>query len=100
MRLVRRLRGESGTEHVTVKRVAGQLGYGVESVREWVHERDVTDGVAGPEAQRIRGVEAKNTGLTQPNRELVRAYDVLKKASAIFAQAEAGCADEHPGSGR
>ena len=65
VRLVRRLREELGTEHGTVKRVADQLGYGVESVRKWVRERDVTDGVAGPEAQRIRELEAKNTGLTQ-----------------------------------
>lgn len=88
VRLVRRLREELGTEHGTVKRVADQLGYGVESVRKWVHERDVTDGIAGPEAQRIRELEAKNTELTQQNRELTRANDILKKASAIFAQAE------------
>ena len=36
MRLVRQLRAEWGTDHGTVKRVAGQLGYGVESVRAWV----------------------------------------------------------------
>ena len=33
---MRQLRGELGTEHGTVKRVAEQLGYGVESVRTWV----------------------------------------------------------------
>lgn len=88
VRLVRRLREELGTEHGTVKRVADQLGYGVESVRKWVRERDVTEGVAGPDAQRIRELEAKNAELAQENRELTRANDILKKASAIFAQAE------------
>lgn len=88
VRLVCKLREELGTDHGTVKRVADQLGYGVESVRKWVHERDVTDGVAGPEAQRIRELEEKNRALAQTNRELTRANDILKKASAIFAQAE------------
>jgi transposase len=50
VRLVRQLREELGTEHGTVQRVARQLGYGVESVRTWVRERDVTDGLAGPDA--------------------------------------------------
>ena len=34
---MRQLRVELGTEHGTVPRVAAQLGYGVESVRKWVH---------------------------------------------------------------
>lgn len=88
VRLVRQLRKELGTDHGTVKRVADQLGYGVESVRTWVRERDVTDGIAGPEAERIRELEQRNRELTQANRELARASDILKKASAIFAQAE------------
>lgn len=32
IRMVRTLRSETGSEHGTVKRVADQLGYGVESV--------------------------------------------------------------------
>ena len=38
VRLVRKLREELGTDHGTVKRVADQLGYGVESVRKWVRK--------------------------------------------------------------
>lgn len=51
MRLVRKLREELGTDHATVQRVAKQLGYGVESVRTWVRERDVVD---GPDSLRVR----------------------------------------------
>lgn len=85
VRLVRQLRHELGTEHGTVQRVAEQLGYGVESVRTWVRERDVTDGLAGPDAQRVRELEAENKELTQEVRELRRANEILKRASAFFA---------------
>lgn len=36
VRMVRSLRAETGTTAGTVRRVADQLGYGVESVRSWV----------------------------------------------------------------
>jgi transposase len=85
VRLVRQLRQELGGEHGTVQRVAEQLGYGVESVRTWVRERDVTDGLAGPDAQRVRELEAENKDLSQEVRELRRANEILRKASAFFA---------------
>jgi transposase len=88
VRLVRQLRAELGTEHGTVHRVAKQLGYGVESVRAWVRDRDVADGVAGPDAQRVRELEARTKELEQELRETRRANEILKKASAYFAQAE------------
>jgi transposase len=82
VRLVRQLRAELGTEHGTIQRVAGQLGYGVESVRGWVRQADVDDGAAPGvttvEAQRIKALE-------QEVRELRRANAILKSASAFFA---------------
>ena len=85
VRLVRQLRAELGTDHGTVYRVAKQLGYGVESVRAWVRDRDVADGVTGPDAQRVRELEQRNKELEQELRETRRANDILKKASAFFA---------------
>ena len=52
VRLVCKLREELGTEQGMLQRVARQLGYGVESVRLWVRERDVAEGVVGPDAKR------------------------------------------------
>jgi transposase-like protein len=82
VRAVRQLRKELGTEHGTVKRVAQQLGIGVESVRQWVRQAEIDDGVkpgvTSAEAARIKQLE-------QENRELRRANEILKRASAFFA---------------
>jgi transposase len=88
VRLVRKLRAELGTEHGTVQRVAQQLGYGVESVRLWVRDRDVAEGLAGPDALRVQELEHRNRELEQELRETRRANEILKKAAAYFAQAE------------
>lgn len=85
VRLVRQLREELGTDHGTVQRIAEQLGYGVESVRNWVRDRDVAEGLAGPDALRVRELEAENKDLNQEVRELRRANEILKRASAFFA---------------
>ncbi len=82
VRLVRQLRAELGTEHGTIKRIADQLGYGVESVRGWVRQADIDDGakpgVTTAEAERVKALE-------QEVRELRRANAILKSASAFFA---------------
>ena len=82
VRLVRQLRAELGTDHGTVKRVAHQLGYGVESVRAWVREADIDDGerpgTSTADRQRIKELE-------QEVRELRRVNAILKSASAFFA---------------
>ncbi len=71
VRLVRQLRVELGTRQGTVKRVADQLGYGVESVRSWVNQADIDDGVAAgttsDDARRIRELEQENRELRRAN---------------------------------
>src|SRR2546425_11233816 len=78
VRLVRQLRAELGTDHGTVYRVAKQLGYGPESVRAWVRQADVDEGVSSgtttAEAARMKALE-------QENRELRRANEIRKRAS-------------------
>ena len=75
VRMVRTLRAELGTSQGTTSRVAEQLGYGVESVRSWVRQADIDDGVkAGvrtDEQTRMRELE-------QEVRELKRANEILK----------------------
>jgi transposase len=82
VRMVLALREEIGTKQGTVRRVAEQLGYGVESVRTWVKQAEIdageTPGTTSAEAKRIRELE-------QENRELKRANAILRSASAFFA---------------
>ena len=65
VRMVRTLRAELGSEHGTIQRVAGQLGYGAESVRSWVRQADIdegyTPGVSTIEARRIRESLSRRT---------------------------------------
>ena len=82
VRLVRQLRAELGTEHGTVKRVASQLGYGVESVRAWVRQADIDDGATPGVTTEDR---ARVKALEQEVRELRRANAILRSASAFFA---------------
>ena len=81
VRLVRQARAE-GREQGAVTRVAEQLGYGTESVRLWVRQADIdagdAPGVTTVEAARIRELEGEV-------RELRRANEILKRASAFFA---------------
>jgi transposase-like protein len=66
----------------TVKRVADQLGYGVGSVRTWVRQADIDGGdVAGMST----ADREKMKTLEQENKELRRANEILKSASAFFA---------------
>jgi transposase-like protein len=66
--MVRKLRAELGTSQGTVKRVARQLGYGVESVRSWVKQAEIdrgeTPGVTTSEAARIKQLDL--TGASTP----------------------------------
>ena len=82
VRLVRQLREETGERHGAVQRVARQLGFGVETVRKWVNQTDIDEGVrpgvTTEENAKIRRLELEV-------RELRRANEILKSASAFFA---------------
>jgi transposase len=82
VRMVFALRKELGTRTGTVRRVADQLGYGVESVRSWVKQAEIDSGESAgtstADAERIKQLE-------QENKELRRANAILRSASAFFA---------------
>jgi transposase len=80
---------EHGPEHpsqwVAIQSIAAKLGCTVETLRRWVRQ-DARDhgrraGLTTDERQRLRELEREN-------RELKRTNEILRKASAYFAQAE------------
>ena len=85
VRLVRETIAETGEAHGVVGRVARQLGVGVETLRYWVKQADIDggrrSGVSSEEKRRIVELEREN-------RELRRANEILRTASAFFAAAE------------
>ena len=80
---------EHQSEHVSqwaaIESIAVKIGCTAETLRLWVrqHERDggQREGVTTAEAQRIKDLEREV-------RELRKANEILKLASAFFAQAE------------
>jgi transposase len=83
IRLVREHRSEYPSEWAAITSIAAKLGIGPEALRLWLR-RDEVDrhqrpGVTGAERERIRELEREN-------RELRRANEILKAASAFFAR--------------
>ncbi len=82
VRMVHQLRAETGQSQGMFTRVARQLGCGVESLRTWVKQDEIDrghrPGTTSGDAERI-------TVLERENRELRRANEILRRASAFFA---------------
>src|SRR2546429_3088191 len=82
VRMVRESIAEDGESFGAVTRVARQLGIGPESLRNWVKQAEVNGGqrpgVTTEERRRIAELEREN-------RELRRAHEIPKNASAFFA---------------
>ena len=76
---------EHASQWATIRSVAEKLGCTVEALRRWVRqaERDAgkRPGLTTDERQRLKELERENG-------ELKRANEILRKASAYFAQAE------------
>ena len=85
VRLVLELQGEHASQWAAIQSIAGKLGCTTESLRRWVRqaERDVGKGagLTSDEHERLKTLEREN-------QELRRANEILRKASAFFAQAE------------
>jgi transposase len=85
VRMVREQQAEHGSQWAAIRSMAEKLGCTPESLRRWVRqaERDagVRPGLTTDERLRLKELEREN-------RELKRANEILRKASAYFAQAE------------
>jgi transposase len=85
VRMVREHESEHGSQWGAIRSMAEKLGCTAETLRRWVRqsERDtgVRPGLTTDERVRLKELEREN-------RELKRANEILRKASAYFAQAE------------
>jgi transposase-like protein len=85
VRMVQEHRGEYPSLWAAIESIAPKIGCVPQTLSEWVKRAEVDAGVrAGvttSEAQRVKELEREN-------RELRKANEILKLASAFFAQAE------------
>jgi transposase len=83
VRMVFEIREETGQQQGAIARVADRLGVNRETLRGWVRQAEIDggerSGTSTVDAQRIAELEREN-------RELRRANEILKAASAFFAR--------------
>ena len=85
VRLVFEQQGQHESQWAAIESIATKMGCTAETLRKWVRqsERD-----AGKRAGLTTGERERLKELERENRELKRANEILRKASAYFAQAE------------
>lgn len=85
VRLVQEHQAEYESQWAAIRAIAEKLGCSAETLRSWVRraERDAGQrpGLTTDERERLKALEREV-------RELKRANEILRKASAYFAQAE------------
>jgi transposase len=85
VRLVFEQQPSHESQWAAIESIAGKMGCTAETLRKWVRqaERDAghRPGLTSSERERLKELEREN-------RELKRANEILRKASAYFAQAE------------
>jgi transposase len=85
VRLVFEHQGEHASQWAAIGSIANKIGCTPETLRKWVRraERDqgLRSGMTSSDREQLKALEREN-------RELKRANEILRKASAYFAQAE------------
>jgi transposase len=85
VRLVLEHQSEHSSQWAAIQSIAAKIGCTTEALRRWVRqaERDQGSraGLTSAEREQLKALEREN-------RELRRANEILRKASAFFAQAE------------
>ena len=85
VRMVLDHQGDHGSQWAAIVSISSKIGCTGETLRRWVRRAERAQGLgggpSGTENERIKALEREN-------RELRQANEILRKASAYFAQAE------------
>ena len=85
VRMVQEHQADYPSQWAAIESIAGKIGCVPQTLHTWVRQHEVDagqrEGVSTTEAQRIKALERES-------RELRKANEILKLASAFFAQAE------------
>ena len=85
IRMVFEHQGEHASQWAAIGSIAGKIGCTAETLRNWVRRAEIDQGLRNglttSEREQLKQLEREN-------RELRRANEILRKASAYFAQAE------------
>ncbi len=85
VRMVLEHQHEHGFQWAAISSIAGKIGCTAQTLRSWVRRAERDQGLRpGPSSQD----QARLKTLERENRELRQANEILRKASAYFAQAE------------
>ena len=83
VRLVFEQQKEHESQWMAIKSIASKIGCTAETLRTWVRRTEIDQGIRGglstADRERLKELE-------QENRELKRANEILRKASAYFAK--------------
>ncbi len=85
VRMVQEHRKDHPSQWAAIESIAVKIGCAPQTLHDWVRKHEVDaglrDGITSEERERIKALEREN-------KELRRANEILKLASAFFAQAE------------
>lgn len=85
VRMVQEHRGEHRSLWAAIESIAPKIGCAAQTLHEWVRKHEIDtgmrDGITSAERERIKALEREV-------KELRKANEILKLASAFFAQAE------------